>query len=218
MNIPKFKDVNTIDELLNSPVLFHTSVNIILILEYCFLITFGIFVTQVHQNEKAYSKNISTHCGTRLKVGSAVCKSYRYCMLQSRKFFVTFIAITKLKLPLHIINFVSWGLNSVGHILTTLHTPKKNFVLLIDSSKVSFFRADLMGRGFRETILPPRAPEGPLRAPKGPQVRIWELGDLGAFGGKFWTFVIKRIMDIYEFLDYLALYRLWLYQFLIRQP
>ena len=64
------------------------------------------------------------------------------------------------------------SLNSVGHILTTLHTPKKIFVLPIDSSKVSFFRADLMGRGFRETILPPRAPEGPLRAPKGPQVRI----------------------------------------------
>ena len=62
--------------------------------------------------------------------------------------------------------------NSVGHILTTLHTPKKIFVLPIDSSKVSFFRADLMGRGFRETILPPRAPEGPLRAPKGPKVRI----------------------------------------------
>ena len=61
---------------------------------------------------------------------------------------------------------------SVGHILTTLYTPKKIFVLPIDSSKVSFFRADLMGRGFRETILPPRAPEGPLRAPKGPKVRI----------------------------------------------
>ena len=52
------------------------------------------------------SEIILTHCGSRLEVGSAVCKSYRYCMLQSRKFFVTFIAITKLKLPLHIINFV----------------------------------------------------------------------------------------------------------------
>ena len=55
--------------------------------------------------------------------------------------------------------------NSVGHILTTLHTPKKKFLLPIDSSKVSFFRADLVGRGFRGTRWTPRAPEGP----KGPQ-------------------------------------------------
>ena len=48
--------------------------------EYCFLITFGALVTQVHQNMKGYSKNISTHCGTYAYTKSCKNTCHKYIL------------------------------------------------------------------------------------------------------------------------------------------
>ena len=72
--------------------------------------------------------------------------------------------------------------NSMGHILTTLHTPKKILLLLINSSKVSFFHAGLVVRGVGGFLETSKGPRGPPRAPKWEYEGRLELGLSGHLG------------------------------------